>query len=177
MRTRWDMLWQLRSGWGGRGWRRRYRWRAKGAWFGLGANHCDRGSRLCATNCRALHLNDWIMCGWYYAQRKTASKASARRQKVAGGLRVLPFAPQLFHHSNKHTGSDCRLARTWASRQRLCFRHRLGRMARQPFPQRGVHSRLPADRPGPERALHVGIETCVGVGGVTLRTGHLSSFA
>ena len=33
-------------------------------------------------------------------------------------------------------------------------------MARQRFPQRGVHTRMPADRPGPERAQHVGIETC-----------------
>ena len=33
-------------------------------------------------------------------------------------------------------------------------------MARQPFPHRGVHTRLPADSYGPERAQHVGIETC-----------------
>ena len=47
-----------------------------------------------------------------------------------------------------------------ASRQRRCFHHRLGRMARQPFPQRSVHTRLPAYSPGPERAQYVGIETC-----------------
>ena len=42
------------------------------------------------------------MCGWYYVQRKTASKALARRQKFAGvgGLRVLPVAPDPPNHSN-----------------------------------------------------------------------------